>query len=126
MSLQHEWQYMQKTVPGVGVHMGPIEKALQEVFFLALFGELEPGEAEEMRTLWGHSVKQLGLGIPDLTQLADHCHETSQSCCNVLVASLLEGQKIPYVEHKTCMREGSLAARKARTARELQALEEMK
>eukprot|EP00957_Ditylum_brightwellii_P064102 4863077-Ditylum_brightwellii.AAC.1 len=33
---------------------------------------------------------------------------------------------MPYAQHKAYMREGSLAARKARAARELQALEEMK
>eukprot|EP00957_Ditylum_brightwellii_P193462 14731696-Ditylum_brightwellii.AAC.1 len=80
--------------------MGPTEKALREVFFLALFGELDPGEAEEMRTLWGHSVKRSGLGIPDPTQMADQCHATSQSCCDALVTSLLEGQKMPYAQHK--------------------------
>eukprot|EP00957_Ditylum_brightwellii_P181999 13865587-Ditylum_brightwellii.AAC.1 len=58
--------------------------------------------------------------------MADHCHETLQSCCDALVASLLEGQKMPYVQHKACMREGSLAVRKAWAARELQALEVMK
>eukprot|EP00957_Ditylum_brightwellii_P124408 9482137-Ditylum_brightwellii.AAC.1 len=64
--------------------MGPIEQALQEVFFPALFRELDPGEGGEMRALWGHSVKRAGLGIPDPTQMADHCHETSQACCGVL------------------------------------------
>eukprot|EP00957_Ditylum_brightwellii_P111105 8472063-Ditylum_brightwellii.AAC.1 len=79
-----------------------------------------------MRALWGHSVKRSGLGIPDLTQMADHCHATSQSCCNALVASLLEGQTLPYAQHKAYVREGSLAARKAQAAMELQALEAMK
>ena len=30
MSLQSEWQYLQRTVPGVGTLMGPIEEALRE------------------------------------------------------------------------------------------------
>ena len=30
MSLQLEWQYLQRTVPGVGTLMGPIEEALRE------------------------------------------------------------------------------------------------
>ena len=38
MSLQLEWQYLQRTVPGVGTLMGPIEEALREKFFPALFG----------------------------------------------------------------------------------------
>ena len=36
--LQLDWQYLQRTVPGVGTLMGPIEKALREKFFPALFG----------------------------------------------------------------------------------------
>ena len=38
MSLQLEWQYLQKTVPGVGALMGPIEQALREKFFPLLSG----------------------------------------------------------------------------------------
>ena len=36
--LQLEWQYLQRTVPGVGTLMVPIEEALREKFFPALFG----------------------------------------------------------------------------------------
>ena len=35
--LQLEWQYLQRTVPGVVTLMGPIEEALREKFFSALF-----------------------------------------------------------------------------------------
>ena len=38
MSLQSEWQYLQRTVPVVGTLMGPIEEALREKSFPALFG----------------------------------------------------------------------------------------
>ena len=38
MSLQSEWQYLQRTVPGVGTLMGPIEEALREKIFPLLFG----------------------------------------------------------------------------------------
>ena len=37
MLLQLEWYYLQRTVPGVGTLMGPIEEALREKFFPALF-----------------------------------------------------------------------------------------
>ena len=33
-----EWQYLQRTVPRVGTLMGPIDEALREKFFPALFG----------------------------------------------------------------------------------------
>ena len=32
MPLQSEWEYLQRTVPGVGTLMGPIEEALREKF----------------------------------------------------------------------------------------------
>ena len=38
MLLQSEWNYLQRTVPGVGTLMGPIEEALREKFFPSLFG----------------------------------------------------------------------------------------
>ena len=38
MSLKLKWQYPQRTVPGVATLMGPIEEALRERFFPALFG----------------------------------------------------------------------------------------
>ena len=38
MSLQPEWQYLQRTVPGVGTLMGHIEEALREKLFPPLFG----------------------------------------------------------------------------------------
>ena len=38
MSLQLEWQYLQRTVPKFGTLIGPIEEALREKFFLSLFG----------------------------------------------------------------------------------------
>ena len=41
ISLQLEWQYLQRTIPGVGPLMGTIEEALQEKFSPALFGEEE-------------------------------------------------------------------------------------
>ena len=34
MSLQLEWQYLQRTLPGVGSLMGPIEDALSRPSFL--------------------------------------------------------------------------------------------
>ena len=38
MSLQSEWKYLQWTVLGVGILMGPIEEALREKFSLAIQG----------------------------------------------------------------------------------------
>ena len=44
MLLQIEWQYLQRTVPGVGSLMGPIEDSLREALFHESFG------GEDVRT----------------------------------------------------------------------------
>ena len=62
MLLQIEWQYLKMTVPGVGTLMGPIEEALKEKFFPALFGGEEINV--NFRKILGHRVKHGGLGIP--------------------------------------------------------------
>ena len=55
MSLQLEWQYLQRTVPGVGTLMGPIEEALREKFFPTLFRGEEIDA--DFRKILGHGVK---------------------------------------------------------------------
>ena len=58
MTLQLEWHYLQRTVPGVGTLMGPIEEAIREKLFPTLF------RGEEINTnfqkILGHSVKYGG------------------------------------------------------------------
>ena len=61
--LQLEWQYLQRTVPGVGTLMGNIEEAIREKFFPAQFGGEEINT--DFRKILGHSVKHGGLFIPD-------------------------------------------------------------
>ena len=63
MSLQLEWQYLQRTVPGVGTLMGPIEEALRENPPPSLFGGEEI--TSDFRKILGYIVKHGGLGIPD-------------------------------------------------------------
>ena len=63
MSLQLEWQYLQRTVPGVSTLMGPIEEALREKFFPLLFGGEEINA--DFRKILDHGVKHGGLDIPD-------------------------------------------------------------
>ena len=63
MLLQLEWQYLQRTVPGVGTLMGTIEEALREKFPPSIFGG-EEIEAD-FRKILGHGVKHGGIVIPD-------------------------------------------------------------
>ena len=63
ISLQLKWQCLQRTVPVVGTLIGPIEDALRETFFPALFGGEEINA--EFRKILGHSVNNGRLCIPD-------------------------------------------------------------
>ena len=77
MSLQLEWQYLQSTVPGVGTLMSPIEEALREKFFPALFGGDEINA--NFWEILGHSIKHGGLGIPDPFLSAESTYNTSKA-----------------------------------------------
>ena len=63
MLLQLDWQYLQRTIPRVGTLVVPIEEALREKLFPALFGG--GGVNTDFRKFLGHSVKHGSLGIPD-------------------------------------------------------------
>ena len=63
MSLQLEWQYLQRNVPGVGTLISPIEEAPREKFSPEIFRGEEINA--DFRKILGHSVKHGGLGIPD-------------------------------------------------------------
>ena len=57
MSLQLEWKYLKRTVPGVGTIMVPIEDVLIEAFFPALFRWAEVSVSTDHRGILGHSMK---------------------------------------------------------------------
>ena len=83
MSLQLKWKYLQRTVPGVRTLMGPIEEALREKFFPALFGGEEINV--EFRQILGHSVKHGGLGIPDPRFSEESAYNNSKADSGELV-----------------------------------------
>ena len=115
--LQLKWKYLQRTVPGVGTLMGPIEEALKEKFFPVLFrGE---GINPNFRKILGHSVKHGGLGIPDPWLSAESAYNTSKADSGELVDSLLEGSALNNVSHRACVRKVSLAARRSKMHAEL-------
>ena len=109
MSLQLEWQYLQRTVPGVSTLMGPIKEALREKFSPALFGGEEI--TANFRNILGHSVKHDGLGIPDPQLSAERAYNTSKASSRELVDSLLVGSVLNYVGHRACVRKASQTAR---------------
>ena len=112
MSLQLEWNYLQRTVPGVGTLMSPIEEALREKFFPVLFWgeEIE----SDVRQILGHIVNHGGLGIPEPRLSAESAYNTSKTASGELVESLLGGTTLNYIGHRECVRGASAGAKKER------------
>ena len=113
MLLQLEWQYLQRTVPEVGTLMDPIEEALREKFFPALFGGEEINA--DFRKILGHSVNHGGLCIPYPRLSEDSAYNTSKADSRELVNSLLRGSALNHVGHRACVRKASIVARQAKT-----------
>ena len=105
MSLQLEWQYLQRNVSGFDNMMVPIEEALREKFFPLLFG----GEKinTDFQKILGHSVKHGSLGISDPRLSAESAYNTSKASSRELVDSLLVGSVLNYVGHRACVRKAS-------------------
>ena len=82
MPMQLDWQYLQRTVPGVGTLIGPIEEALREKFFPVLFGGEEI--TANFQKILGHSVKHDGLGIPNPRLSAESAYNTSKAASTEL------------------------------------------
>ena len=112
MLLQLEWQYQQKTVPRVGTLMGPIEEALREKFFPALFGGEEINA--NFRKILSHIVKHGGFRILDPRLSAESAYKTSKVASGELVDSLLGGSALNYVGQRACIHRSSAGARRER------------
>ena len=117
MQLQLEWQYLQRTVPRVGTLMGPIEEALREKIFPALFGGDEI--KSNFRKILGHTFKHGGLGIPEPRLSEESAYNTSKAARRELVDSLLGGSALNCVRHRACVRSGILAAKRKKMHVEL-------
>jgi hypothetical protein len=87
-SLQSEWQYLQRVVPGVAERFRPIEEALAGTFLPALLATAA-ADVAPLRDQFALSVRHAGMGIPDPTQTAERCFASSEDCASTLTASLL-------------------------------------
>ncbi|KAL7532612.1 hypothetical protein ACHAXR_004742, partial [Thalassiosira sp. AJA248-18] len=73
-SLQAEWQYLCRCVPGVEVHLEQVEVAIRKVLIPALL-DVKPEEVkEDFRQLLSHGVKQGGINIRNPTAGAERLH----------------------------------------------------
>ena len=67
-SLQQEWEFLQQFTLNIGDAFGPVEQALRDAFFPALFQGLR--EVTPGRGFTCLPVKQAGMDLPDTTKTA--------------------------------------------------------
>ena len=90
--------------------MFPIDEALRETFFPALFGGEEVDA--DCRKIICHSVNPGGLGIPDPRLSEDSTYNTSKVARRELISSLLGGSYLNYLGHRYCVFRSSVGTRK--------------
>ena len=117
MSLQLEWQYLQGMSPELYTLMGPIEEALREKFFPALFGEEEI--SADFRKILGHRVNHGGLGIPEPRFSVECAYNTSKAASRELEDSLLGGSVLNCLGHRSCVRKARQTARRSKMSVDL-------
>ena len=66
-SLQHEWGFLQRVLPGIGDQFKSIEESIRDFFVPALFGESTFNEDDYRRNLTALPVKFSDLSIPNPT-----------------------------------------------------------
>ena len=90
--------------------MGPIEEAIRETFFLALFG----GEDidTEFRKILGHRVKCGGLGILHPRPSEECAYNNFKEASEELVDSLLGGTALNYAGNRDFLCRAIVGVRK--------------
>jgi hypothetical protein len=112
-SLQMEWTYLQRVMPGLEDVLDPIEDAIKSSFLPALFGEDEPN-LTDLRAQLALSVKKAGLGVPIPRETACSNHEASKGITKVLTKSLVEGSDLNTVAYSERASSVRRECRKAR------------
>ncbi|KAL7461468.1 hypothetical protein ACHAXS_001898, partial [Conticribra weissflogii] len=125
-SLQAEWQYVCRVVPGIAQALAPVEAAIRSDFLPALFGGTTPMSIDDdFRRLLGHSVKMGGIGIRDPTKTADRLFEASKEATAHLAANLAVNAEFAVETHRAHVRQASARMRKERTEAEESFLSEL-
>jgi len=122
-SLQSEWQYLCRCVPGVGVHLEPVEAAIQQVFIPALLAVKPESVDADFRQLLANGVKQCGLNIRDPAAGAERLHQCSSEASVVLAKSMNDDSPLDSIAHKQCVRQAGTKARKERIEAEVEFVE---
>jgi len=92
-SLQLEWQYLQRVVPGIGATLAPIEDAITQTFLPALIAE-PTAAIQRLRETTTLPVRYAGLGVPNPGTTARQNYEASRELTAPLTLSLATGEEL--------------------------------
>ena len=115
-SLQAEWQYLCRCVPGVGRHLAPVEAAIKTLLIPALLEMPVDHVKAELCTLLSRGVKAGGMNLRNPETSADCLFQASKEALGVLFASLRGGTPLDSVAHRAQVRGAGAAARKEKAA----------
>lgn len=73
--IRHRWNYLMRTVPGIGHLLEPLEQTIKRELLPALAGGRNPTDVE--RSIFELPPRKGGLGIPNPCKLADIEYENS-------------------------------------------------
>ncbi|KAL7447678.1 hypothetical protein ACHAXS_000063, partial [Conticribra weissflogii] len=114
-SLQAEWQYVCRVIPGIAQDLAPVEAAIRSDFLPALFGGTTPMSIDDdFRRLFGHSVKMGGIGIWDPTKAADRLFEASKEATSHLGENLAANTEFAVETHRAQVQQALARLRKDR------------
>ena len=87
-SLQAEWIYIQRILPGIGHLFAPLEEAIADVFIPALLGTvtIDPSDRSLYRDIFALPVRKCGLAIMDPTKTADAAFKASTVMTGYMVS----------------------------------------
>ena len=118
-SLQAEWQYVCRVVPGIAAELAPVETAIRSNFLPSLFGGSTPMAIDDdFRRLLGHSVKMGGIGIRDPTKVADRLFAASMEATASLAENLAANAVFSIEAHRAQVRQASATMRRDRATAE--------
>ncbi len=124
-SLQAEWQYICRCIPGAEEYLGPVETAIRELLIPSLLGIPATEVVGGLRALLANGVKQGGLNIRNPVEGAARTHQASVEAGETLVSLLLEGGSLDLELHQATVKKAGSAARKDRVEGELAFLKGM-
>lgn len=113
-SLQQEWAYLQRVVPGCAEEFEPLRDKIRSRLTPAILG-WSPSPTEHQ--LLALPVKLGGLAIEDPVEAAEGRYETSRRGASVLVESITAGTDFQTESHIARVMEEQVAERAARNQR---------